>query len=100
MLVSIYILGGKIYGRNRRAIGWTEKGKEGSVVSVEVDLRSEKKEERSIRFIVDGKIQKCVIVGLPNEVRYGVWNYLHYTYTYLLYHSIIDSFIHLLLRLP
>ena len=53
-------------------IGWTEKGRVGGQVSVEVDLRSEKKEERTIRFIVDGKIQKCVIVGVGREVRYGV----------------------------
>ena len=58
----------------------------GSVVSVEVDLRSEKKEERRIVFIVDGKIQKCVIVGLPKEIRCGVCalSYLCYLYIYIL----------------
>ena len=45
-----------------------------SEVCVEVDLRSSEKEERKIRFIVNGKIQKCVIVGVGNEIRYGVWN--------------------------
>ena len=63
---------GDIRGRDGGVIGWTEKGKVGSEVTVEVDLRSEKKEERTIRFIVDGKIQKCVIVGVGREVRYGV----------------------------
>ena len=53
-------------------IGWTEKCGVGSEVGVEVDLRSEKKEERMIRFIVDEKIQKCVIVGLGKEIRFGV----------------------------
>ena len=53
-------------------IGWIEKGKRGSVVALEVDLRSEKKEERTIRFIVDGKIQKCVIVGVGREIKFGV----------------------------
>ena len=55
-------------------IGWTKRGGEGSEVCVELDLRSSKKEERKIRFLVDGKIQKCMIVGLGNEIRYGVWN--------------------------
>ena len=39
---------------------------------MEVDLRSEKKEERTIRFLVDGKIQKCVIVGVGKGIRFGV----------------------------
>ena len=76
MYCILYILGGNVYGRNGAVIGWTEKGRVGSEVCVEVDLRSTKKEERKIRFIVDGKIQKCVIVGVGNEIRYGVWNTL------------------------
>ena len=64
-----------IVGRNGVAIGWIEEGRVGSEVCLEVDLRSSEKEERKIRFIVDGKIQKCVIVGLGNEIRYGVWNH-------------------------
>ena len=53
-------------------IGFTEEGRVGTEVSVEADLRSEEKEERTIRFIVDGKIQKCVIVGVGREIRFGV----------------------------
>ena len=71
----VFILGGAIRGRNGAVIGWTEEGEEESEVCVEVDLRSSKKEERRIRFIVNGKIQKCVIVGVGNEIRYGVWNH-------------------------
>ena len=57
-------------------IGWTEGGKEGSEVSVEVDLRSRDRKERRIRFIVNGRIQRCVVEGLGSDIRYGVWNYL------------------------
>ena len=53
-------------------IGWTECGRVGSEVGLEVDLRSEEKEERSIRFIVDGKIQKYVIGGVGKDVKFGV----------------------------
>ena len=53
-------------------IGWTEQGVLGSEVIVEVDVRSEKKEERTIRFIVNENIQKCMIVGIGKEVRFGV----------------------------
>ena len=59
----------------------------GSEVCVEVDLRSSEKEERTIRFIVDGKIQKSMIVGLGNEIRYGVWNnnpIILFTYNFLI----------------
>ena len=80
----LFILDGNIYGRNGATIGWTECGREGNEVCVEVDLRSSKKEERRIRFIVDGKIQKCVIVGLGNEIRYGVCNNHIYFYFYYL----------------
>ena len=68
----ILIKGGVIRGRNGGVIGWTEEGKVGDEVGIEVDLRSEKKEERSIRFIVDGKIQKCMIIGVGREIRFGV----------------------------
>ena len=70
--VCISILGGRIYGRNGAVIGWTEKGNVGDEVCMEVDLRSQSKEERTIRFVVDGKIQKCVIVGVGKEIRFGV----------------------------
>ena len=77
-------------------IGWTERGKEGSEVSVEVDLRSMKKEERRIVFIVDGRVQKCVIVGVGSEIRYGVWNnllYLYFSYSSLFSYYLICFFI-------
>ena len=70
-------------------IGWTEKGRVASEVCVEVDLRNPKKEERRIRFILDGKIQKCVIIGVGNEIRYGVWNnnpIILFTYMSIIYY--------------
>ena len=91
-MVSLYYLGGQIWGRNGAVIGWTEKGRVGSEVCVEVDLRSSEKEERRIRFIVDGKIQKCVIVAVGNEIRYGVWNtnlIILFTYISIIYHYYI-----------
>ena len=62
-------------------IGWTEETDMGSEIELEVDLRSKRKEERTIRFILDGRIQKCTVVGLPEKVRFGVW-------TILLFHAI------------
>ena len=93
---------GKITGRNGTAIGWTECGRVGSEVCVEVDLRSSEKEERMIRFIVDGKIQKCVIVGLGNEIRYGVWNnspIILFTLISIIYHYHIFYLHYLIIHL-
>ena len=98
--VSMFLslLAGCIWGRNGAVIRWTEEGRVGSEVCVEVDLRSSKKEERKIRFILDGKIQKCVIVGVGNEIRYGVWNnnpIFFFTYISIIYHYCI-----VLIRFP
>ena len=70
--VCISVTGGAIFGRNSGLIGRIEKGSVGSEVCVEVDLRSEEKEQRTIRYIVDGKLQKYAIVGLGREIRFGV----------------------------
>ena len=77
---------------NGRVIGWTQEARVGSEVCVEVDLRSSEKEERTIRFIVDGKIQKCVIFGLGKKIRYGVWNNL-LLLLFLYFYSIYIFFI-------
>ena len=66
------IKAGVIRGQSGAVIGWTEKGRVGSEVGVEVDLRSEEKEERTIRYIVDEKIQKCSIAGLGRDITFGV----------------------------
>ena len=73
-------------------IGRTDQAKVGSEATVEVDLRSSKKEERRISFILDGKIQKCVIVGVGNEIRYGVWNN-NPIILFIIYHSHYNMFI-------
>ena len=68
----MYFVAGVIKGQTGAVIGWTEKGSVGTEVGVEVDLRSSKREERSIRFFVDGKIQKTSIAGVGRGVRFGV----------------------------
>ena len=61
-----------IRGQSGAIIGWVEKGRVGSTVGMEVDLRSEDTEERTIRFIVDGKIQKCSVARLGRAIKFGV----------------------------
>ena len=45
-------------------------------IGMELDLRSEKKEERTIRFVVDGRIQRCTIVGVPSHIQFRVCHLL------------------------
>ena len=40
--------------------------------SMEVDLRSEEKEERTLHWFVDGMQQKGFFKGLPDSVEFGV----------------------------
>ena len=67
-------------GLNGSVIGWTECGGVGSEVGVEIDLRSSEKEERKIRFIVNEKIQKCMIVGVGREIKFGVCKNLYFLF--------------------
>ena len=39
---------------------------------MEVDLRSEKKSERTLYWFVRGKQQKVFFKGVPNRVEFGV----------------------------
>ena len=53
-------------------IGWTKDVNVGGEVMIEVDMRSEKKEERRIRFIVDDQVERMSIVGIPSSIRFGL----------------------------
>ena len=53
-------------------VGWTNEAKEGDEVSIEADLRSWSRQERRIRFMINGKREKMVIVGVPESIRFGV----------------------------
>ena len=45
---------------------------EGDEWSMEVDLRSEEKEKRTLHWFVRGKQQKYFIKGLPERVKFAV----------------------------
>ena len=49
-----------------------EKVKKGDEVSMEADLRSKEENERTLRFAVNGKVQKYCFTGLPEMIRFGV----------------------------
>ena len=41
-------------------------------MSIEADLRSGEREERILRFLVNGTREKIVIIGVPESIRFGV----------------------------
>ena len=56
---------------------------------MEVDLRSQEKEKRTLHWFVNGKQQKGFIKGVPDRVRFGVC----YSVSLLLFHICICSLI-------
>ena len=50
----------------------TERVNVGDLWEMEVDLRSEEKEKRTLHWFVRGKQQKGFIKGVPDKVQFGV----------------------------
>ena len=71
-LLSFLLLDTSIMNGNHAVVGWTEQVKKGDAVSMEVDLRSKEKNKRTVRFGVNGKVQKYCLTGLPENIRFGV----------------------------
>lgn len=53
-------------------VGWGESVSNYSTVSIEWDLRSDYKNNRTIRFMVDGTQQECYFYNVPLRVKVGV----------------------------
>ena len=66
-------------------VGWTSRAKEGDEVSIEADLRSGEREERRIRFLINGRREKTVIVGVPESIRFCVCVIHHPFFSHLSY---------------
>ena len=49
---------------------------EGDLWEMEVDLRSEEKEKRTLHWFVRGKQQKGFFKGLPDRVQFGVCHFI------------------------
>ena len=80
-----------IMNGNNAVVGRTEETKKGNEVSMEVDLRSKEENKRTLRFAVNGKVQKCCLTRVPNTVRFGVW--ISFYASFLLTLSFLISFL-------
>lgn len=56
-----------------------------SIISLELDLSSEEKEKRMVRYIIDNSLEECYFCGIPESVKIGVYFYIHICiYIYLI----------------
>ena len=73
---------GRLYNHNNNRLTAAEGVNEGDLWEMEVDLRSEEKEKRTLHFFVRGKQQNEFIKGVPDRVEFGVWYFISYLYLY------------------
>ena len=66
------LIGGTIWDHNEQHSYKNESVNVGDEWSMEVDLRSEEKEKRTLHWFVRGKQQKGFIKGVPDRVEFGV----------------------------
>ena len=65
-------LGGTVYTHSNTKVDTNEAVKVEDEWTMEVDLRSEEKEKRTLHWFVNGKQQKAFIKGVPDRVAFGV----------------------------
>ena len=53
-------------------VGWTNEAKEGDEVSIEANIWNREREQRRIQFLINGKRENVVIVGVPESIIFGV----------------------------
>ena len=63
---------GTVMNTKNQAIAWTQLNQRYHLLCIEVDCRSEKREERKVIFYVGTERQDTVIVGIPKSIRFCV----------------------------
>ena len=66
------LIDGWAYSLSDNDVGRNEGVKDGDEWSMEIDLRSREKEKRTLHWLVNGRLQKVFITGLPDRVEFGV----------------------------
>ena len=69
---SLSLIVGGVSNQSANSVGDNESVKEGDEWSMEVDVRSEEKEKRTLHWFVRGEQQKVFIKGVPDRVEFGV----------------------------
>lgn len=69
-----------------KKVGDIDIAHEGDIISMEVDLTSEDKEKRTLKYFVNGKLQKYYFINVPLRVNFAV------SFTFLKYSILILFF--------
>ena len=72
LFYSLSLVAGRVYDHNNRNPYSNEFVRIGDEWSMEVDLRSDEKEKRTLHWFVRGSQQKGFIYGVPDRVEFGV----------------------------
>ena len=72
LLLSRSHIAGEVFDHNDEKSYFNEVVEKGDEWSMEVDLRSREKEERTLHWFVRGKQQKGFFKGVPDRVEFGV----------------------------
>ena len=72
LFYSLSLIDGWVYDHNNQNPYANERVKEGDEWSMEVDLRSREKSQRTLHWFVRGSQQKGFIYGVPDRVAFGV----------------------------
>ena len=97
LLSSLHISDPCLWNSDNNQVFLTKKANKGDEVSIEADLRSGEREERRIRFLVNGQREKTVIVGVPESIRFGVCVisllfFSHLSYSFIVKVSLYDKY--------
>ena len=72
LFYSLSLIARRVWNHNDQYRYDNEVVKEGDEWSMEVDLRSDEKEKRTLHWFVRGSQQKGFIYGVPERVEFGV----------------------------
>ena len=92
-MVFYVVTDGSVFDSTNTYRGENDGVNEGEEWGMEVDLRSQEKEKRTIHWFVGGHQQNVFIQGIPDRVRFAVcYSYLIYAYYYYYYNYIYIRF--------
>lgn len=70
--VEFRLSGGTVWEKQNRCVGSDRSAKEGDIVTMELDLRSEEPENRTLHWFINGQQYKYYFFNVPQTVNFGI----------------------------
>ena len=87
--MNFAIADGAVFDNSNRFLHANDSVNEGEEWGMEVDLRSQEKEKRTIHWFVGGRQQKVFITGVPDRVQFAVCYSCLIYYLFILYITLL-----------